>query len=524
MDPSYRSRRAELAALRAELHAKGAPIRQIAQLIRVRYHLGARAAYRYAHGLTQQQVADRWNELWPSADGTSAITHKHISYWEAWPLPTGRAPSADTLNRLARIYAANAADLLDGEDHTQAGSALVPGSAAPAPSVASASGTVQVEPSDVLTRVDRFIAASDTLVTRESGYHQLMEDLVEWACRMKRRDILQWLSSAAAAAAAAPILDGLDADERHRVADAVVVPERVDATVIGHIEAVLWRCQRQDDMLGPQAALDTVLAQRSLVRNLLPAVPAPLKDRMLSLYASLSAFTGWLSYDLANYPAAADYYETARTAAHEAHNTELGAYILCNMSQIATWRSRPRVGIDHAVAAQGWAAQTDDLPLQAYAQDVAARAHAMDGNERAALNAIKQAATTLARADKQQPTLVYFYSPGQLASTESGCHLHLDNPSSAERVAEIAMSTINPLFVRNLAMVSLKLGASRLQLPKPDVAGAAAAISAAVRLAAHNRSQRVADNLQQGWQKLEPWHDVPEVQSTRDLMFAYGLA
>jgi hypothetical protein len=104
MDTSYRSRRAELASLRTDLQAKGAPVRQIARLIQTRYNLGTRAAYRYAHGLTQQQVADQWNQLWPPADGTSTITHKHISYWEAWPLRTGRPPSAETLSRLARIY------------------------------------------------------------------------------------------------------------------------------------------------------------------------------------------------------------------------------------------------------------------------------------------------------------------------------------------------------------------------------------------------------------------------------------
>jgi transcriptional regulator with XRE-family HTH domain len=304
VDTSYRSRRAELAALRAELHAKGAPVRQIARLIRVRHNLGIRAAYRYAHGLTQQQVADRWNQLWPSADGASAITHKHISYWEAWPLPTGRAPSADTLNRLARIYETSAAELLDGEDHTQTGGTLVPGNATPAAIEPSTSGIVQVGPSDVLTRVDQFIATSDALVTRESDYHQLVNDLIEWACRMKRRDILQWLSSAAAAAAAAPVLDGLDAGERYRTADAFVRPQRVDGPVIDHIEAVLWRCMRQDDTLGPQAALDTVLAQRALVRGLLPQTPGHLRDRLLSLYADVCGFAGWLSYDLGNYPAA----------------------------------------------------------------------------------------------------------------------------------------------------------------------------------------------------------------------------
>jgi tetratricopeptide (TPR) repeat protein len=524
VDQRFRSRRAEIAHLRAELRAKGASVRQVAGLIRARYNVNSRVAYRHAHGLTQQQVADRWNDLWPSIDGELPITHKHISYWEAWPAATGRAPSAETLNRLARIYRCNAADLLDGEDYSEPTSALVPIGFPPSSPVLTGD-VVTAEPSDVLTRVDAFIASSGSLLTaRESDYHQLVKELIEWACRMKRRDILQWLSSAAAAAAAAPVLDGLDAGEWYRTADAFVRPQRVDGRVVDHIEAVLWRCMRQDDTLGPQAALDTVLAQRTLVRGLLPQTPAHLRDRLLSLYADLCGFAGWLSYDLGNFDAAASYYEAGRAAAHEAHNTELGALILCNMSQLATWRGQARIGIDHAVAAQGWAMQTDDLPLRAYTHDVAARAYAMDGNRKAALTAIDRAKTALAAKDTEQPTLVYFYGTGQLASTESNCLLHLGEPIQAAVIAETAMKTIDPSFVRNLAMVSLRLGICRLQMSKPDVPAAAEAIGQAVQLAAHNRSVRLVERLGRSWQQLTPWHELTEVQEVRERMVAYGLA
>jgi transcriptional regulator with XRE-family HTH domain len=523
VDTSYRSRRAELGSLRAELHAKGAPVRQIARLIRDRYHLGIRAAYRHAHGLTQQQVADRWNQLWPSADGASAITHKHISYWEAWPLRTGRPPSVETLNRLARIYRTSAAELLDGEDHSQPDGDRVATSQSHAVAVAS-SDMVKAEPVDLLNRVDQFIAASDTLVTRESDYHQLVKDLIEWACRMKRRDILQWLSSAAAAAAAAPVLDGLDRNEQERVARAFATPSRVDETVIGHIDDVLWRCMRQDDALGPQAALDTTLAQRNLVRGLLLDTPDPLRDRLLSLYANLSRFAGWLSFDLNNCDAASDYYETARAAAHEAHNTELGAFVLCNMSHLATWRKQPRTGIDHALAAIGWANQTDDARLQAYAYDVAARAYAMDHQDRATLHAIDQARAALATADSRRTTHAYFFSAGQLASTESVCYLQLGRAYQGVEAAERSLTGIDGSFVRNLALTSLRLGICHLHSDKPDVERGAAAIADAARLASHNRSARLVDRLHWGWRELEPWQDAPAVRDVREQMVLYGVA
>ncbi|HET8684803.1 MAG TPA: hypothetical protein VFM54_23465 [Micromonosporaceae bacterium] len=116
-----------------------------------------------------------------------------------------------------------------------------------------------------------------------------MEFLVRWAHTMNRRELLRMLGWAATAAVGAPELQNLDEDESERLVRAIQRPSRVDTQVVDHIAAVLWRCRRQDDALGPQSVLDTVLAQRSLVRCLLPDTPAPVRDRLLSVYAILPA-------------------------------------------------------------------------------------------------------------------------------------------------------------------------------------------------------------------------------------------
>jgi hypothetical protein len=521
----FRSRREELVDLRASLQAGGATLREIARAIRTRHKVNSRVAYRNAHGLTQQQVADLWNELWPPAKGQPTITHKHVSYWESWPGPSGRAPSPEVLNRLAKIYRTSAAELLDGEDHTEIDSCGPRTSALPVP-VPTAVDAVGASPADVLGRVDAVIAQSGSLLTGESGYQRLVEELVEWACRMRRRDILQWLSWAAAAAAAAPVLDGLDDNEKERTALALVAPSRVDHRIVDHIEAVLWRCMRQDDSLGPQAALDTVLAQRALVRGLIPEAQQHLKDRLLSLFANLSRFAGWLSFDLNHHGAAADYYETARATAHEAHNTELGAFVLCNMSHLASWRGQARIGIDHALAAQGWASQTDDSRLQAYAHDVAARSLAMDGQAHAADKALERARLAMARAEAEpnHDTLVYFFNAGQLDSTESSCHFWLGRPGRSAELAERALSSIDDAFVRNLALTLIRLGVCHLRAQSPDVERGAQRIKEAAALAAHNRSPRLIERLHRGAAQLEPWHSKPEVREVFGLLAANGRA
>ena len=386
-------------------------------------------------------------------------------------------------------------------------------------------GSLPVPPqSELLARVAQTISGATTIAIGDDAYRQIVADLVRWAKAMKRRDVLQWLTWAASTAAASlEIFDDLDPDERGRTAAALIEPGRVDATVVGHIDAILWRCMRQDDVLGPQAALNTVLAQRDLVQSLLVGACGSRRDDLLTLLANLSRFAGWLSFDLGNFDAASGYYEAARVDAHEARNTELGVLVLCNMSHLATWRGKPRVGIDHALAAQGWASQTGDRRLRAYAYDVAARAFASDRRENAAKEALDRARIEIGEAQGESHW-AYFFDAAQLESTKAVCLLSLGQADEAATVAQAAVDGIDPSFVRNLGISSTYLGVAHLHRRKPEVAAGAAALADAIRLAGHNRSVRLAQTLQSGLQDLKRWRDEPAARATLKLAKAYHLA
>lgn len=340
---------------------------------------------------------------------------------------------------------------------------------------------------------------------------------------MNRRQVLQWLGWAAGTAAASlELLDDLNPDERDRTSGVLVEPGRVDGAVIGHIDGILWRCMRQDDALGPQAALTTVLAQRDLVQGLITGASGDHRDALLTLLANLSRFAGWLCFDLGDFDAASSHYEAARADAHEARNSELGALVLCNMSHLATWRGRPRVGIDHAIAAQGWAAQTDDRKLRAYAFDVAARAFASDRRDHAARDALDKAQSEISQA-RDESRWAYFFNAGQLESTRAVCLLSLGHAEEAAAVAQTALDGIDPSFVRNLGISSTYLGVARLGQRRPDVAAGAAALADAVQLSGHNRSVRLAQTLQGGLHQLARWRDEPAAAETLALARSYHL-
>jgi tetratricopeptide (TPR) repeat protein len=264
------------------------------------------------------------------------------------------------------------------------------------------------------------------------------------------------------------------------------------------------------------------MAQRNVVHLILPECPSNLRARLLSLFSNYSLQAGWLLYDLTDFDSANYYYEHARATAHEAHNTELGALVLCTMSHLATWRGQPRVGIDHAVAAQGWAAQTNEPRLRAYAADVAARAFALDRQQAACMRALDSAEASLNdHCGEPHQSRMYFYTRGQLAGTQSHCLLQLGDVRGAIRAGEESLNLIDPSLVRNLAFTKLFLGDAYAAAKEVDQA--TSVIGEAAALVTQNRSTRLVQRLRTTRKKLDPWQESAAVQRLDEQLRFYRL-
>ncbi len=354
---------------------------------------------------------------------------------------------------------------------------------------------------------------------RDLAYHRLVQCLTSWAHTMKRRAAIRTLGWAATAASVGHCLNW---DEQARVAAVLSKPGRVDAQTIEHREAVLWRCERQDDTLGPQGVLDTVLAQRNLARALVPGCPAALRSRLLAVLSDASRQAGWLSFDLNDFTSAEYYYEDARTLAHEAENSELGTIVLCGMSHLATWQRKPRIGIDHAVAAEQWANRTGDMRLRAYCADIAAKASSHDGQRDACLLALDAAEPTLARTGEQQSGFVYFYGKGAHTLNRGQCHLKLGDAQRAADYAQQSLAALDPSFTRLVAFASVNLG--RAYAGSGEIDDAARLFGDAGEIAAHNSSARLIERLRQARADLQPWANTAAVRTLDDRLASYGVA
>jgi tetratricopeptide (TPR) repeat protein len=541
----------------------GCTVAQIAAEMSRRFGLRPRAAWRYALGWQQWKVAQQYNTVHPG----SSLLDNRVSECENWP-HGGKRPSLHYLANLATTFGhgCTPAQLVDADDLDKFTPAerLLLTSAPPLPTEAADVGartrgrrgtqrlvlpagqpaSELVVPTDPAVWTDvRGLQPAGELVTllmsclgtlttadgetlttahgRDDAYYRLVQFLMSWAHNMKRRNALRALGWAASAASVGYLLDP---DEYQRVAAVLSKPRRIDAPTIEHIEAVLWHCRMQEAALGPRAVLDTVLAQRELARVLRADCPAALRPQLLSVLSGASRHAGWLSFDGNDFTGATYFYEEARALAHDAQDMELVAFVLCEMSYLATWRGQPRIGIDHAVAAGQWASHTGDLRLRANVADMAAQAYAADGQRDQCLAALDAAHTALTEAGDKTPRPIHFYNYDEAIhiATRGRCHLALQDAQRAADYIQQSLPALDPSHVRNAAFTTAFLGRARAQSGEVDEA--TRLLGDAGEVAGQNNLARLIKVLKQGRTELQPWADTAAVRALDDRLETCGVA
>ncbi|MGW0052605.1 helix-turn-helix domain-containing protein [Nocardia nova] len=298
---------------------------------------------------------------------------------------------------------------------------------------------------------------------------------------------------------------------------------RPDTAAVTLMRSTLHQAMQLDDLLGSPAAQGMVVAQQQVTEAMLRDCSAYLRPSLLALYAEWTGLAGSLAWDVREYATAGRLYTQARENAHEAEDSDLGAYMLCHLSQLATWQKRPRIAVDYAVAARSWVAQSEDRHLRAYVAVRNAEAAAIAGQRSACLESLDEADTALVGLQPVHPSQsrAYFMGAAIQESYRGNCLAILGAAGPAAEASRKALSMMQPEYVRDRAVTLLELEASLIQLDEIDEA--AAAVGQAAELAEQNRSPRLAGAIAEGRHHLAPWADTRAIRELDEQLVARDI-
>ncbi|MFG1878018.1 helix-turn-helix domain-containing protein [Sphaerisporangium sp. NPDC049003] len=395
-----------------ELRAHGFTWEQIAAVWESDYpEISPRVALRWAHNLTQEQVAELWNEL---DSGEVTMTKGRVSNFESWPVK-GRRPSVMNLKMLARIYQTTARRLLTDDEYLRYGR------------------TAQVELEqidyrhlDANSRPQEMLSEQANTLTSDTGTtHERASSTVVTARGALHFDVT------------ATTVAGFER--------AFLVDVARESARLAHIVGQTNIGQTDLDQLDADIAY---LARRYLTDPLVPLIGemaevrdttfSLLKDRQYPeqtrhLYALAGQACGLLanaSSDLGHYDVADTHARTAWLCAELAGHDKLRAWVLSTRSLIAFWDGRTNDAIHFAEHGTQYSAQGVELVRL---RSLEARARARLGDEpgtRAALHAASEARQHV--HDEGEYAGMLAFSPGNQERCAGSAYLWLNLPESKE--------------------------------------------------------------------------------------------
>jgi transcriptional regulator with XRE-family HTH domain len=293
-----------------------------------------------------------------------------------------------------------------------------------------------------------------------------------------------------------------------------------DAEVIAEMISAL---RRVDNRYGGGYARGVVLRYfngevRPLLRTMQAQGGAP--RRLMQVAAELTQLAGWISHDVGENNLARWYFGESLRLARAAGDQAFASEVLAGMSHQAGYLRDGPTAVDAAQAAHRHATRSRVPLLVSEAAAMEAHGHALCGDARACLVAMRSAERALetARDDRRPPWLEYF-DHAYLAAKYAHTLRALGESKAAERFA-VRSLRMSDGYERGRLFNTVLL--ARIHADRDEVDEACELGRRSVLMASGIRSARGRGYLNGLGRQLERHAAVPEVRALREQIHALG--
>lgn len=306
--------KAERETLRKELAGKAYTPADIALAMTVRYRVRPRLAFRWAHGMTLDDVAAEWNQQ--DASGRAPMSGSRVSDYERWP-DGGKRPTPYVLLMLAKVYGTTTARLLDDRDYESFNEKQV-------------FETIELCRNNAQRPTQERAAAPS--VSEEAPDQQ----------QMPRRKVVQAIGAFTGAMAAGDYLESIELVRQAEASD--VGPQTLE-----QLDRTVERLGQEYLRTPPARTLEEVRQYRQYVVQLLDGRQTQAqKAHLYDVAGWLCALLGHVAFDLGQDSAV--HCATALRLAEEVGDAELTAWVRGTQALVAIYDGRPDDAVQFARA------------------------------------------------------------------------------------------------------------------------------------------------------------------------------
>lgn len=255
-------------------------------------------------------------------------------------------------------------------------------------------------------------------------------------------------------------LVGKDDDEALELVEALghsnITPGALDV-----LEASVGRVLQVYSHVPPPSLLGWARHRLGAITALLNGSQPLVQRRRLYVVAGrIAGLRAWLAHDLRRPASAAVFYSVAATAACEAEDDALHAWVLGNRSRIPIYEGMPCAALDLINEAIAHAEGHADAATRAWLLAQASRAHSAMHDHAAGARALAQAERILDHASAESTGSLVYFDGCRLVSFIGHHHLLAGQPGRAEEYLRSSLAKLRPQQVRHIALTRLDLAAA----------------------------------------------------------------